>query len=119
MPANTLISPILSTSGLGADSLVGAKDSPQKIHEAATQFEALLIGQILKGAHEEGGGWMGAGEDQTAGSAMQLGDEYLARSLASRGGLGLASMIAAGLTRNASGSEGTASEPANSSNPAK
>jgi Rod binding domain-containing protein len=119
MPADTLVSPILSTSGLGADSLAGAKDSPQKIRDAATQFEALLVGQILKSAHEEGDSGMGAGEDQTAGSALQMADEYLARSMASRGGLGLASMISAGLARNASASEGPAPESVKHSNPAK
>jgi Rod binding domain-containing protein len=119
MPADALVSPILSTSGLDPSSPAGAKNSPQKIHDAATQFEALLIGQILKSAHEEGGGWMGAGEDQTAGSALQMADEYLARSMASRGGLGLANMISTGLARNASSPAGPAQESLTRSNPAK
>jgi flagellar protein FlgJ len=67
--------------------------SPEKIKEAATQFESLLIGQVLKSAHEEEGGWLGNGDDQTASSAMGLADEYLAQSISKRGGLGLAQMI--------------------------
>ncbi len=76
------------------------------------QFESLLVGQILKSAHEEEGGWLGAGEDQTAGSAMQMADEYFARALTSHGGLGLAKMISAGLDH-------AVADASNRSNPAK
>ena len=88
------INPIL-TSGIGVhlDSLY--QDSPQKIREAASQFESLLIGQVLKSMHEDGDdGWLSSGEDQTASSAMSLADEYLAQAISSHGGLGLAQMIA-------------------------
>ena len=71
------------------------QDSPQKIREAASQFESLLIGQVLKSMHEDGeDGWLGSGEDQTASSAMSLADEYLAQAISTHGGLGLAKMIA-------------------------
>ena len=70
-------------------------DSPQKIREATSQFESLLIGQVLKSMHEDGeDGWLGSGEDQTASSAMSLADEYLAQAISRHGGLGLAKMIA-------------------------
>ena len=97
--ADSLIPGILSTPGLasGINAPSQKTDSSQKTKDAAVQFEALLVGQILKSAHEENGGWLGAGEDQTAGSAMQMADEYLARALTSHGGLGLARMISAGL----------------------
>ncbi len=102
--ADSLIPGILPPPGLASG--IGAPtqktDSPQKTKDAAVQFEALLVGQILKAAHEENGGWLGAGEeDQTAGSAMQMADEYFARALTSHGGLGLARMISAGLDRAA------------------
>ncbi len=111
--ADSLIPGILSTPGLatGINSPSQKTDSPQKTKDAATQFESLLVGQILKSAHEEEGGWLGAGEeDQTAGSAMQMADEYLAKALTSHGGLGLARMISHSLDQAAS-----ASSPANSS----
>jgi Rod binding domain-containing protein len=95
MSVDSITPGILSTQGMTA---VG-KDSPEKIREAASQFEALLIGQVLKSAHGDDGGWLGSGEDASAGSAMGMADEYLARSLSSRGGLGLAKMIAQGLDR--------------------
>jgi Rod binding domain-containing protein len=87
---------ILSTSEAGPSLSVSSKDSPEKIRDAATQFESLLIGQILKSAHEDEG-WLGTGDDQTAGAAMGMADEYFARAMAARGGLGLANTIAAGL----------------------
>jgi flagellar protein FlgJ len=94
---------VLMPGSLGS-SLAGAKDSPEKIKDAATQFEALLIGQILKTVHEEqDGGWLGTGDDKTSESATGLADDYFARALASRGGLGLAQMVTKGLeTRAAS-----------------
>jgi flagellar protein FlgJ len=88
------INPILS-SGLGANMPSVGRDSPEKIREAASQFESLLLGQVLKSMHEDGEqGWLGTGEDQTAASAMSLADEYLAQSISKSGGLGLAKMIA-------------------------
>src|SRR5579863_1832426 len=98
--ADSLISGFLSTPGpaTGIDLSSKKTDSPQKIKDAAGQFESLMVGQILKSAHEEEGGWMGAGEeDQTSGSAMQMADEYLAKAMTSHGGLGLARMISSSL----------------------
>jgi Rod binding domain-containing protein len=114
MPADSLIPGILSTPGLTTGiSAPGQKaDTPQKTRDAAVQFEALLLGQILKSAHEEEGGWLGAGEDQTAGAAMQMADEYFARALTSHGGLGLARMISTSLDK-------ASANASNSSNPAK
>ena len=91
---------ILSTPGLtaGINAPSQKKKRKKKTKDAAVQFESLLVSQILKSAHSEDGGWLGAGEeDQTAGSAMQMADEYFARALTSHGGLGLARMISAGL----------------------
>ena len=96
---DSLLSSVLSSTGLGSPGMQsGSKNDPEKIKQAASQFEALLIGQVLKTMHEgEGEGWLGTGEDQTASSAMGMADEYFAQSMAKRGGLGLAKMISAGL----------------------
>lgn len=118
MPADSPISGILSTPGLatGINGPSQKTDSPQKTKDAAVQFESLLVGQILKSAHEEEGGWLGAGaEDQTAGSAMQMADEYLAKALTSHGGLGLARMISNSLDQATANVANASSH----SNPAK
>ncbi|HEY3841257.1 MAG TPA: hypothetical protein VGL72_32020 [Bryobacteraceae bacterium] len=81
------------------------KDDPIRIHQASQQFEALLISQILKSAHDESEGWLGTGDDQAGTSAMGIAEEQFAQALSSRGGLGLANLIEKGLTtsRNESG----------------
>ena len=76
-----------------------AKDSPEKIRDAAKQFEALLIGQMLKSMRDSEGGWMGTGEDQAGSSAVEYAQEMFAQSMSANGGLGLASLLAKGLDR--------------------
>ncbi|MGA2148900.1 MAG: hypothetical protein ABSH49_28490 [Bryobacteraceae bacterium] len=77
------------------------KDDPAKIVSAAKQFEALLIGQMMKSMHDSEGGWLGTGDDDSSSSAMEYGQEIFAQALAQSGGLGLANLIAKGL-QNAS-----------------
>ena len=72
----------------------GDGEQPVGLEEGARQFEALLLAQLLRTAREAGSeGWLGAGEDQTASSAMELAEEQFARALAAQGGLGLAGLI--------------------------
>jgi Rod binding domain-containing protein len=81
------------------------KDDPEKIHQAAQQFESLLLAQILKSAHDDSEGWLGTGEDQAGSSAMSIAEEQLAQALSNRGGLGLAGLIERGLTRSKSATD--------------
>ncbi len=80
-------------------------DNPAKIHEAAQQFEALLIGQLLKTSKEaNGGGWLGTDEDDAGQAGVEMGEQQFANMLAASGGLGLAKLIEAGLkTESAKG----------------
>lgn len=74
------------------------KDSPAKIHDAAQQFESLLIGQLLKTSREAGdGGWLGTGDDQAGEIGMEVAEQQFAKMLAAGGGLGMAKTIEAGL----------------------
>ena len=86
--------------------------SPEKIREAAGQFESLMIGQVFKTVHEDDEGWLGTGDDQTGSSAMGMADDYLAQSISKGGGLGLAKMIARQL------GEANAAESASEASPA-
>jgi Rod binding domain-containing protein len=81
-----------------------AADSPEKIKDAASQFEALLIGQILKTEHDDSGDGWGGESDPASGSAMDFANDYFARAMASKGGLGLSTMIVNGLNRQAAAS---------------
>jgi flagellar protein FlgJ len=61
---------------------------------AAKDFEALLIGQMLKSMREESSGWLGTGDDQSGEATFGLGEEELAKAISSGGGFGLAKVIA-------------------------
>jgi Rod binding domain-containing protein len=76
------------------------KDDPAAIARAASQFEALLITQLIRAARGDTEGWLGSGEDQAASSALELAEEQFAEALAAQGGLGLASLIVSGLQRS-------------------
>jgi Rod binding domain-containing protein len=79
----------------------GNKDTPGQISGVAKQFEALMIGQMLKSAREaSGGGWLGNEndqDDQTGSLVMEMAEQGLSQAIAARGGLGLAKMVTANL----------------------
>ena len=80
--------------------LTGAATAPQptKIKDAAQQFEALLVEQILQSARAGGSGWLSGGEEDPSGDcATGFAEQQLAIALASSGGLGMAGLIASGL----------------------
>jgi len=79
-------------------------DDPEKILSAAKQFEALLIGQMMKSMKDSEGGWLGTGSDESSSSAMEYGQEIFAQALAQNGGLGLANLVAKGLQNVSKGS---------------
>jgi Rod binding domain-containing protein len=77
-------------------------DNPTNIHEAAQQFESLLIGQLLKTAHDAGGsGWLGTDDDDAGQTGIGFGEEQFSRMIAASGGLGLAPMIESGMKAEA------------------
>jgi flagellar protein FlgJ len=70
-------------------------DDPAKVRDAAQQFEALLIGQILRSVRESGG-WLASGE-ASSDCATEYAEQQLAATLAHQGGLGMAELISKGL----------------------
>jgi flagellar protein FlgJ len=80
---------------------VAPADDPVKVRESAKQFEALLIGQMLKSMRDAEGGWLGTGGDDASSSAMEYAQENFAQSLANSGGLGLAKLVVSGLQKPA------------------
>jgi len=87
------------TAGLATNGTAHKPDSPAKIRDAAQQFEALLLGQILQSIEESTKGWLGSGDDPSGDCATEFAQQAFATELAKHGGLGLADLIAAGLTR--------------------
>jgi len=88
----------ISSAGLNSGVAV-PKDDPAKIRESAKQFEALMIGQMLKSMHDSEGGWLGTGGDESSSAAMEYAQESFAQALASRGGLGLAAVVVKGFEK--------------------
>jgi len=89
----------LSSFTLTGNSPTG-EDNPGKIAAAAGEFEALLIGSLLKSMREAGGeGWLGSGEEKSSESLMEIAEQQLARTMAAQGGLGLARMVRQGLSQ--------------------
>lgn len=80
-----------------------SKDTPQRIEKAARDFEALLIGQMLKMARESEGGMTGEADeqDETNSTMVELGEQQLAQALSVSGGLGIAKIVIAGLSNHA------------------
>jgi len=75
-------------------------DNPARIKDAAQQFEALLLNQILHSARgSSGGGWLSLGDDPAGDTATDFAEQQLAQMLARQGGLGISRLIAAGLHR--------------------
>jgi Rod binding domain-containing protein len=67
---------------------------PSKLHAAAQQFEALVIGEMMRSQREAGSeGWMGSGGGTGDDSAMDMAEAQFSNALAAGGGLGLAKMI--------------------------
>ena len=95
----TSVSPIVSMSTVSATT--PARNDPAKVKEAAQQFEALMIGQLMKTAREASGdgGWMGTGDDEAGQIGMEMAEQVFARGMAANGGLGMAQMIAKGLQK--------------------
>jgi len=91
------MSPLPPTSAVPTLSVASDGPKPTKVRDAAQQFEALLIGQILRSVRESGG-WLGS-SDSSADCAAEYAEQQLSAVLAQRGGLGLSDLIASGLDR--------------------
>jgi Rod binding domain-containing protein len=94
MQVTALESPLATT--------VHMPDQPAKIRRAASEFEGMLIEQMLRSARESAS----AGSEETDGgdqnsALMELSEQQFAQSLAHNGGLGIAKMVVAGLSKDA------------------
>ena len=92
---------LTGTSGHDPAGIGSSNPAKEKQSSAAKDFEALLIDQILRSSREEDSGWLGTGDDNSSSTAFGLGEEELAKAMASAGGFGLQKLIAQGLaTKN-------------------
>lgn len=81
------------------DTAASGQHEKKKIADAARQFEALLIGQILKSACDASTMTGSTGDADPAGAtAIEMAQEQFAAALSARGGLGIATMVTKGLS---------------------
>jgi peptidoglycan hydrolase FlgJ len=90
-----MASPITSA-GAVLPTMNGPK--PTSVESAAKQFEALLIGQMLRSVRESTADDDDE-SDNTKQTMLDLADQQFARVLANNGGLGMARMIVSGLNK--------------------
>ena len=89
--------------------------SPEKLHSVAQQFEALLIGEMLKSIREAAkDSSAGGDDDDDAGgdSAMDMAQTQFAQAIAMQGGLGLSHLIETGLAKDSANQKVKTSDPA-------
>ncbi|HTC32547.1 MAG TPA: hypothetical protein VK724_04200 [Bryobacteraceae bacterium] len=101
------LQPLKTATGADAETfhqvLAGeSSHKPDKVAEVSKQFEALMIGQMLRSARESsGGGWLGEDDkdDQSGSLVMDMAEQGFSQAMAARGGLGIAKMVTANLER--------------------
>ncbi len=99
--STTFASPLAAGESQAERTAKATRDG-KRVDQAATDFEGLLVAQMLRYARQAGdGGWMGTGEDKSSESMIELAEESLARMMASKGCLGLASMMKQGVLAEA------------------
>jgi Rod binding domain-containing protein len=74
---------------------------PKNVAEAAQQFEALLIGQMLRNAHDSSAGSLEGESSSTEETMWDLAAQQFAQLLSQKGGLGLARLVQQGLSSKA------------------
>ncbi|HTS66724.1 MAG TPA: hypothetical protein VMH28_32090 [Candidatus Acidoferrales bacterium] len=77
----------------------GSSRDPNRVRDAAQQFEALLIGQMLRSVREGGSGWLSDGGDSAGECATDFAEQQFAGVMAQNGGLGLSNLIVTGLKK--------------------
>jgi len=84
-----------------------ANSQETKLREAAMDFEALLIAQVLHSFRGDAGDKGLNGDSNSSSSTMmEFAEQHLAQVMSRQGGLGLHQLIVQGLSRK----EGSASE---------
>lgn len=77
-----------------APSAPGKTANAQSPKQAATEFESLLVGQMLKSMREgKEESWLGGESSAGNESVMEMAEQQVARAIAQSGGFGIARML--------------------------
>ena len=105
--------PVIQTvGGAAALGVAPTAPKPKNAAEAAKQFEAVLIAQLLHNAHESGAdAGLGGGQDSSADTMWDVAAQQFSQLLANNGGLGLGKLIAAAMSKNSAGAPTVSDKP--------
>lgn len=98
------ISPISGAASLLASS-ASDPGKPKDAKEAATQFEGLLIQEMLQSAHQSNPGSLGGDgddDDSQNDAIFGMASQQFAQVMAKQGGFGIARIVDAGIARQQS-----------------
>jgi Rod binding domain-containing protein len=87
---------------LDAGAALTPDKTPNKLTGAARQFEALMIGELLKSAEGEKSTWLSDDADDASETAMDMARTQFAQAIAAHSGFGLANSIERAMTKSAS-----------------
>ena len=90
--------PVIDNAAATASLATPSQPKPTSAADAAKQFEALLIGQMMRTARESASDGS-LDEDSTSDSMFDLAGQHFAEMIANQGGFGLAKLISKGLTQ--------------------
>jgi len=77
---------------------VTAEPKPQKIEEAAQQFESFMIAQLLRSGRDSSPGGLGDDEsDSESATMLDMANQQFSQMMAKQGGIGLSHLLVTGL----------------------
>jgi Rod binding domain-containing protein len=105
MAANSILPVSLAESPLLSPATGGGNGKPTNAKEAATQFEGMLIGEMLRSVHDSNSGSLDGDEDSDSESdtTYSMAADQFAQIMAKQGGFGVAKLLTQGLTTRDSG----------------
>ena len=99
----------------GTSPVQAAAQQHAKLVDAAQQFEAIFLGEILKPMQSKDGGWgdgdsSGDGDSGSGGTLASYGVESVARAISKAGGLGIARQVVAKVSGEAASHQAASHE---------
>ena len=99
MAQNSITPLSLAQSDLFLPATGGSHGKPRDAKEAATQFEGMLIGEMLRSVHDSNSGSLDGDEDSDSegDTTFSMAADQLAQMMAKQGGFGIAKLVTQGL----------------------
>lgn len=84
----------ITSDSIGLDPASNELQTRSKLTDAAHQFEAMLLQELLKPLQTEDGGWSGGEKSDSASDTItSFGTEAVAKAISKSGGLGIARQV--------------------------